>query len=275
MRYRTDETPPSRNEIDRVVFETGPSAEDESRFPGFLRRMRSACFLNAKEPLSPLDRLVAQYGKDGLVLFLGAGVSCESGIPNWSELSRRLLLTAGVKARRIEAIKKALPSYVAQFELAGQMLGYRGFVEGIYQALYEKLKCKSELEAIPMGWDEQKDWLGWNHVLRALMTNKTLEAVGNLLLLGEGPTLRRNPQVPAVLTSNVDNLLAIYCLARSRGKRVLTWIDRASVGEYPDETPVYHLHGFLDARRDNLFMPDSETDLAHGLHYRQRFRNSS
>lgn len=86
------------------------------------------------------------------------------------------------------------------------MLGYRGFVEGIYQALYEKLKCKSELEAIPMGWDEQKDWLGWNHVLRALMTNKTLETVGNLLLLGEGPTLRRNPQVHAVLTSNVDNL---------------------------------------------------------------------
>lgn len=59
--------------------------------------------------------------------------------------------------------------------------------------------------------------------------------------------------------------MEIYCLARSRGKRVLTWIDRASVGEHPDETPVYHLHGFLDARRDNLFKPDSETDLPHGL----------
>ncbi|HEV3333224.1 MAG TPA: SIR2 family protein [Bryobacteraceae bacterium] len=265
MRYRSNDTPPTRAEIDRIIFHKGPSDDDESRLSGFLRRMRSACFLNAKKPLSPLSRLVAQYAKDGLVLFLGAGVSYESGIPNWSELSRELLLKAGVEPNGIEAVRKALPSYIAQFELAGQILGSRGFVEGVYRALYGNLKCKSQLESIPVKWDDQKDWPGWSRVLGALKPNKTLEAVGNLLMFGEGMDLRRNPQVHAVLTSNVDNLLELYCLAKSRGKRVLTWIDRASVGEHPDETPVYHLHGFLDARRDNLLKSVSEEPLAGDL----------
>ena len=70
------------------------------------------------------------------------------------------------------------------------------------------------------------------------------------MITGEGSELRRNPQVHAVLTSNADNLLELYCLAKAGGKRVLNSVDRASVGDHPNQTPVYHLHGFLDARSE-------------------------
>ena len=267
MRYRSNQTPPTKDEINRIVFGKGPSAGDEFRLSQFLLRMRNGCFLNTNNsPSRSVERLVAQYAKDGLVLFLGAGVSKDSGIPNWSELSQQLLLKSrdvllksGINASKIQAVKEALPSHIAQFELAGQVLGNRGLVEEIYGALYKHVKCKPELESIPVAYKDQKEWLGWDKILRALQRNRTLEAVGDLLISGEGSSLRRNPQVHAVLTSNVDNLLELYCLAKSRGKRLLTWVDRASVGEHPDETPVYHLHGFLDARRDNLFKSDLQS----------------
>jgi hypothetical protein len=271
MRHRSTQLPPTRDEIQRIVFEEGPSRDDKSRLSEFLNRMRRACFLNARnERVPPRERLVAQYAKDGLVLFLGAGVSKESGVPNWSELAEAVLLKSGVKPDELHTITKALPSYITQFELAGQILGNTGLVKEIYRALYRNMKCKPQLEGIPIKYREQKGWHGWDKILKTLKGNKTLKAVGDLLISGKGTNVRRNPQIHAVLTSNADNLLEIYCLARTRGKLLLTWVDRASVGEHPNETPVYHLHGFLDARRDNLFKSEeSSGELLPDLVFRE------
>jgi hypothetical protein len=82
--------------------------------------------------------------------------------------------------------------------------------------------------------------------------NETLEAVGNLLVIGEESKLRRNPQVHAVLTTNADNLLELYCQAKTRGHRLVTSVDRASVGDHPNAIPVCHLHGTLDVRGENF-----------------------
>lgn len=90
---------------------------------------------------------------------------------------------------------------------------------------------------------------------KSLQANRTLEAVGDLLITDDGAGPKRNPQIHAVLTSNADNLLELYCEAKTGGKRVITMVDRASVGDHPDQTPVYHLHGTLDARDENLFRP--------------------
>jgi hypothetical protein len=56
-----------------------------------------------------------------------------------------------------------------------------------------------------------------------------------------------------VLTVNADNLLELYCEAKTGRRHIVTMVDRASVGEHPDQTPVYHLHGTLDARGENIF----------------------
>jgi len=86
--------------------------------------------------------------------------------------------------------------------------------------------------------------------------------VGDLLILEKGKGEkgpRRNPQIHAVITVNADNLLELYCHARLSGAKgkVLTMVDRPSVGDHPDAISVYHLHGILDARDENFRRTDS------------------
>jgi hypothetical protein len=108
------------------------------------------------------------------------------------------------------------------------------------------------LKRIPKNPEEQRGWAGWNGVLQELRRNEMLEAVGNLLTVHDGENWKPNPQIHAVLTVNADNLLELYCRAKTSGERILTMVDRASVGDHPDTISVYHLHGCLDAREENF-----------------------
>jgi hypothetical protein len=259
MRFRIkdpDEAPPNQCVIKRILS-CGVQPGDEKLYAHLLRRLRQSCYLDKENKnLDPRERLLAQYRKDGLVLFLGAGVSANSGIPNWPQLSDKLLRKSGVLHRELATVKQAFPSYITQFELAGRRLGtYRKLVEAIYHGLYDEMKCKPLLEKIPPRYAKQKKWPRWGEVLKALQANKTLEAVGDLLLIGkDGARPRRNPQIHAVLTVNADNLLELYCTAKTGGKRVVTLVDRPSVGEHPNQIPIYHLHGTLDARKENFLV---------------------
>lgn len=251
MRIRSIEQPPTKEDIDRIVQE-GATVNDQGHFPSLLRRLRQSYFLNDKyQPLSARKRLVEQYKADGLVLFLGAGVSSGSGIPGWHDLAKRVLLKSGISPKALPSVLKALPSNVTQFELAAQRLENNGFLAALYSSLYERMECKHHLEKIPRKYEDQSSWSGWNDILKLLQNNKTLKAVGDLLIAEDDPP-RRNPQIHAVLTFNADNLVELYCEAKTGGKRVVTLVDRASVGDHPDRTPVYHLHGTLDARGENF-----------------------
>jgi hypothetical protein len=255
MRIRNTEQPPTKNVIDRIIRE-GALEEDRKRFPALLRRLKKAFFLDVElRPLSPRERLIRQYKEDGLVLFLGAGVSSGSGIPAWPELAQRLLLNSGIAQDELPDISKAFPSLIIQFELAACILGSnKKLIEELYRSLYATMECKRQLEKIPRKYEDQIRWTEWSEALKALECNKTLAAVGDLLIADDDKTgLRRNPQIHAVLTVNADNLLELYCEAKTNGKRVITMVDRASVGDHPDQTPVYHLHGTLDARGENVF----------------------
>lgn len=255
MRIRSTEKPPTKEDIDRILQE-GAGAEDGVHFRRLLRRLRQACFLDAQNrPLQARERLVEQYKNDGLVLFLGAGVSISSGIPGWPKLAEAVLGKSGLAPTELSNVRKAL-SLIAQFELADRRFGsHTKFVKAIYEALYHEMECKPLLESIPREYKEQSGWCGWGDVFKALHTIRTLEAVGNLLINYDGIEQRRNPQIHAVLTFNADTLLELYCQAKTSGKHVVTLVDRASVGDDPDRTPVYHLHGTLDAREENVFRP--------------------
>jgi hypothetical protein len=254
MRIRSTERPPTRADIDRIL-QNGATADDCQRFRRFLRRLEKASFLDAKcRPLSARERLVEQYKQDGLVLFLGAGVSRDSGIPAWPELAERLLLKSGVTCDELGIVKRVFPSPIIEFELAAQLQGAdRDLVIAIYNGLYERMDCKLQLERIPRKYEEQIGWDGWGCVFKALQANKTLQTIGDLLIRYDGSEPKRNPQIHAVITVNADNLLELYCEAKTSGRRVVTMVDRASVGEHPNQIPVYHLHGTLDARGENLF----------------------
>ncbi len=206
MRIRTEkQRPPSRTDIDRIIKE-GANDDDKRNFGYFLRRMRKASFLDSQDqPLQARARPIRQYANDGLVLFLGAGVSKSSGIPNWPELADALLTRSGVAAKDLRTVKKALPSYIAQFELARLLLGsQRRFVEEIHRELYGEMKCGPQLKKIPRRYEKQTEWPGWKDVLKALEENRTLTSVGDLLIVYAGTEPKRNPQIHAVLTSNAD-----------------------------------------------------------------------
>jgi hypothetical protein len=85
-------------------------------------------------------------------------------------------------------------------------------------------------------------------LLGQLRKNATLAAVGELLLDQGCEEARANPRIGAVLTTNADNLLQTYVMGRAGGRRLLTTVDRASVGDHPGMISVYHLHGWLDVR---------------------------
>lgn len=257
MRVRVKEHPPTKQQICDLVKDGAPQ-NDQRRV---VKRLQKSCYLgDDNQALGPEERLLKQYRKDGLVLFLGAGVSCGSGIPSWTELIKRLLPKARIEID-YEVVKLAFPSLVSQFDLAAHHLDSPlQYTRELYDCLYRDLKkeFRDLLSATPKKSDDEATWQRWNEVVAELQRNGTLKAVGELLIIEEGQKLRRNPQILAVLTTNADNLLEIYCRARTGGKaRILTTVDRASVGDHPNAISVYHLHGTLDARGENIVRTDS------------------
>ncbi len=105
MRVRFKEAPPTKDQIDDIL--KNRASRDDQRY--FVQRLRTSCYLDDQNrPLDPRARLLAQYRKDGLVLFLGAGVSLKSGIPNWDQLIKRLLPEVGI-TEDYETVKRVLP----------------------------------------------------------------------------------------------------------------------------------------------------------------------
>jgi hypothetical protein len=228
----------------------------------FLNRMRQCGYLDSTDSrTSGLERLRLQYDSDGLVLFLGAGVSKASGIPEWRELIDLMLKTlrfgptpenASSVSRLLE--EKASLSLLSQFDLVSQQCedsnqpgGFVGILRAHLYGAREFQEIRRLMNAIPVD-NEEKKRFNWEPLLKALGKNATLAAVGDLLLGQNGGATTVNPKIGAVLTTNADNLLQSYVMGRAGGRRLLTTVDRASVGDHPGMISIYHLHGWLDVR---------------------------
>lgn len=222
-----------------------------------LRRLRQSCYLNdSNKPLTALQRLMEQYRRDGLVLFLGAGVSRGSGIPNWVCLSKSMPKEAGAPEPKELDPNDRVKELLRRFDHVYERLhrDQRKFLSNLYECLYRKVdpNLRSFLRGIPRKREQLPGWQKWVNCHNALAQNKSLAAVGDLLVIEDEDQWRRNPQIHAVLTVNADNLLELYCRAKTRGHRLVTQVDRASVGDHPNAIPVCHLHGTLDIRDENF-----------------------
>ena len=265
MRIRIAEPPPDEQTIRRIVA-SGATSDDVKEYPDLLKRLRRAFYLDIdNRPLNASGRLLEQYRADGLTVFFGAGVSVESQIPGWPSLAERVLRAAkaGLDYRDIQSARLSL---IAQFDLAQDYAGDRKrFLALLYGCLYKDLAFKPLLESIPKPQGAQFNWEQWPEVLRSLRANRTLEAIGELLVTEGGPggsDLQANRQIHGILTTNTDNLLEIYCIAKTHGKRrLLTMVDRASVGDHPETISIHHLHGSLDVRGENFLSPTLTDDL--------------
>jgi hypothetical protein len=237
----------------------------------FLNRMQKCGYLDSTDSrASGLERLRLQYDSDGLVLFLGAGVSKASGIPEWRELIDLMLKTLGFGpvpenapsvSRLLE--EKASLSLLSQFDLVSQQCkgsdqsgGFVGILRAHLYGAPEFQEIRRLMNAIPVE-NEKKRRFNWKPLLMELRKNTALAAVGDLLLDQNGGEAIVNPKIGAVLTTNADNLLQAYVMGRAGGRRLLTTVDRASVGDHPGMISVYHLHGWLDVRdrREQAVVP--------------------
>jgi hypothetical protein len=230
--------------------------------PQFLNRMRKCGYLDSmNRRTSGLERLVYQYNNDGLVLFLGAGVSKASGIPEWRELLDMMLTTLKLgpvreNGRSLSRLleEKASLSLLSQFDLvAHQCKGpdqSDKFIDLLRNHLYGTpgfQKIRRLMNAIPVR-SAEKVRFDWKPLLTELGKNTTLGAVGDLMVRQYRGDVIVNPKIGAVLTTNADNLLQAYVMGRAGGRRLITTVDRASVGDHPGMISIYHLHGWLDVR---------------------------
>jgi hypothetical protein len=61
----------------------------------------------------------------------------------------------------IDDVMRAPPSYISQFELAGQLFGTeKDFIAALYRELYKGIECRNLLENIPPKYEDQPGWPG-------------------------------------------------------------------------------------------------------------------
>ncbi|MGK5114449.1 SIR2 family protein [Geodermatophilus sp. CPCC 205506] len=185
------------------------------------------------------DHLKETYVKHGIVVVLGAGVSVGSGLPTWSGLLERI-------ADRVEDeggtdFVRELQSCHVPLQVIASVLEERcgdreEFVAIVREALYSEFPFFPG----PINHDVRAELV--QHVQ---LNNVTLQAVASLCAMRDSEHARYspNPQVHAVVTSNLDNVLQEYVRGRY-GVSLLRTIDRASAQAIVGRTNVYHMHGF-------------------------------
>lgn len=191
------------------------------------------------------DELKKVYESRGLVLVLGAGVSHDSGLPDWRGLLTRVADCAGDRELGDEVRAKTIELPVAASVLQQRMGGRSEFVEAIRRALYHDLP-----EIIRTGDREARHAALVEHV----SANTTMSAVASMCVApGKKHPFRRNPQIHAVVTFNLDALLQAYVRARY-GRSLLRTTERASAGKKRRRINLYHMHGHLrfDRKAGNL-----------------------
>jgi hypothetical protein len=152
-------------------------------------------------------------------LFLGAGVSKQSGIPDWGEVLNKILQEAGIRVAETEPctsiatileVTAKIPR-TALLDLCANECesrpDKRTFESMLRGALYggERFASLSTmLQGIPFS-NRAKTSFDWRPVLDELKKNTTLAAVGDLITEEESPgEVHKNAKIHAVLTTNVD-----------------------------------------------------------------------
>jgi hypothetical protein len=247
-------------------LQPGESVDPTKFGPDLVRRMQEYGYVTDRNVRATgLQRLKHACRNEGLVLFLGAGVSSASGIPGWRDLLDGLLADIGsmpaaqtAGGEKAGSISQQLQTragipMTAQFDLiVHDCKGpeqEREFVDRLRKGLYGQprfSRLRMLLDAIPED-NDAKTRHDWSALRSELQKNSTLAAIGDLIIGTLGGSTRA-AGIRAVLTTNVDNLLQVYVMSRSGGQRRLDTVSDASCRETPGNVPVYYLHGWLDMR---------------------------
>lgn len=196
--------------------------------------------------VSDLAGLRRAFRSRQLVLFLGAGISLDYGIPTWRDLVVDLLFERTARSRKMgdlpPAHRRALGRWLTEYfdydltvlarvirqDLLREQrrkLGVveepeRDFLETVRKRLYATLR---ELDEGASGKGSERP-------------RTTLEAIADLL-----QSSRTDHNIPAVVTFNFDNLLELELQRRGIVTRTITSAGRRSA----QGLPIIHPHGCL------------------------------
>lgn len=192
-----------------------------------LSREPDEWMVKREEQITQLKQI---YKNQGIVLFLGAGISKEKGIPEWEELISDLL---------VELISEKLSS--------NEMRLNENESKFIIQKLKEMNESSPLIQAryIRTGFDKT-----FNQILSKILyrnssseTPKLLKSLSTLCL----PKRSGRGGVKAVVTYNFDDILeTIFREAGIDSKSIYREADIPS----QEELGVYHVHGFLPRNTD-------------------------
>ena len=163
-----------------------------------------------------MDRFRASTARNHLSILLGAGASITSGLPDWNELARRLLLSSGVvnSLEYARLLVRLEDPYLAA-EAARQAIGHKDWHNKIQSALYDKA-----LNANPSPLDYA-----------------TIEYV-----------LSGNRGDTTLMTLNFDTLLEQALAGYPELPKGTTVAAQSSVDTPNTPYVVYHLHGIVTRR---------------------------
>ncbi|MFW5895352.1 MAG: SIR2 family protein, partial [archaeon] len=167
-----------------------------------------------------IEKLKNAFQNEKLVLFLGAGVSIDSGLLDLSNLTKKILSNA-IQDRDEEIIEDQLYEYLEnQLENYSNITIVR-FIKDILKDDFRK-KVKEALYSEYSFDINQEDLM---YEIRKLCTPE-----------------RNIKGIKAVVTYNFDNLLEMYLNEQNINYNIIKGEDDSP---NPDELSIYHVHGYL------------------------------
>lgn len=203
---------------------------------------------------------------------LGAGVSRNSGFPDWSQLVSDLTVAVGFEGRQTKELlrlqRNGMPwptiLSLIKFEFMKRRRTESAWQEAVRQVLYSKFRKDIGEDTLRKIRDCQRQNRA-NEKLAGLIRSRN-PTLGQIVELSAVPQddggWKPSQHVAAILTYNLDEMLQVYDRLRHGSPRILRTIERASRPNYrkvvqkeQGKIPLFHLHGYLQISASG---PDSE-----------------
>lgn len=199
-----------------------------------------------KQLLSIID----SYRKGRLVLVLGAGISIEHGLPDWSTLLQKLLLST------IPDIEETADRYRVLAEIFTKLFSPNPLIAARYLHNYYRN-------------ENHEDPHAFEKAIRAAIyeeidMSKESELLKEIRQLCVAPG--KSPTLDSIITYNYDDLLESYLTSIGIDIR-FSPIHAAGMNPSPDELPIHHVHGYLPKEVD--LTEKNRVTLSEDLYHQQ------
>jgi hypothetical protein len=196
------------------------------------------------EQMEAVEKLKDHYKKGKLVLVLGAGVSQDFGIPDWSMLLRELMITtldieqndAGILAQLFQKIFTQTP-----------------LSAGRYFEEYYKRECSLQ-KAV-------RDVLYKNYKIDK--ESKVMEEIVHFCVPN-----RNSHNLDCVITYNYDNILEEQIFKKNRYVQYKS-IYEMGMNPTDQELPIYHVHGYLPKDKDKELPLNNQIVFGESSYHKQ------